>query len=154
MTLLAAFMDIVQQWHSIFPQQRSCRRAIRQALGSLVCLGRRTLSRIIWTNGGEHRGWASEYFLHSRCRWNPQLLFTPILERALPFCTGRYIGVAADDTRLHKTGRCIPQAFFQRDPLSPPFHVNLMLGLRFLSSDSQGSFIQRGRFAHTELHPA
>jgi hypothetical protein len=23
----------------------------------------------------------------------------------------------------------IPQAFYQRDPLSPPFHLNLMLGL-------------------------
>ena len=44
------------------------------------------------------------------------------------------MGVAADDTRLHKTGRCIPQAFFQRDPLSPPFHVNLMFGLRFLQA--------------------
>jgi hypothetical protein len=39
-----------------------------------------------------------------------------------------------DDTRLSKTGRCIPQTFYQRDPLSPPFHVNLMLGLRFLQA--------------------
>jgi hypothetical protein len=28
----------------------------------------------------------------------------------------------------------IQQAFYQRDPLSPPFHVNLMLGLRFLQA--------------------
>jgi len=68
MTLLAAFMKIVRPWHSIFPQQRSSRRAIRQALGSLVCLGRRTLSRIIWTNGGQDRSWGAEYLLHSRCR--------------------------------------------------------------------------------------
>jgi hypothetical protein len=33
-----------------------------------------------------------------------------------------------------KTGRCIRQAFFQRDPLSPPFHVNLMLGIRFVQA--------------------
>jgi hypothetical protein len=134
MTLLAAFMEIVRGWHSVFPQERSSLRAIRQALGSLVCLGRRTLTRIIWTNGGQNRSWGAEYLLHSRCRWQPQQLFTPILEQALPFCTGRYIGVAGDDTRLHKTGRCIQQAFYQRDPLSPPFHVNLMLGLRFLQA--------------------
>lgn len=42
--------------------------------------------------------------------------------------------MALDDTRLRKTGRLIPQAFYQRDPLSPPFHVNLMLGLRFLQA--------------------
>jgi hypothetical protein len=134
MTLLAAFMEIVRDWRAVFPQARSSRRAIVQGLGSLVCLGRRTLTRIIWTNGGQNRSWGAEYFLHSRCQWQPQQLFTPILERALPFCTGRYIGIAADDTRLHKTGRCIQQAFYQRDPLSPPFHVNLMLGLRFLQA--------------------
>jgi len=132
--LLTAFLDIVRDWNRVFPQQRTLTRAVRQGLGSLVCLGRRTLSRIIWTNGDQNRSWGAEYFLHSRCRWEPQRLFAPILERALPFCTGRYIGVAVDDTRLHKTGRCIQQAFYQRDPLSPPFHVNLMLGLRFLQA--------------------
>jgi hypothetical protein len=134
MTLLSVFLEIVDGWRAVFPQKRSTLRAMRQALGSLVCLGRKTISRIIWTNGGEQKSWGAEYFLHSRCRWDPQQLFRPILERGLPFCSGRYIGVAADDTRLHKTGRCIQQAFYQRDPLSPPFHVNLMLGLRFLQA--------------------
>jgi len=31
------------------------------------------------------------------------------------------VGVAVDDTRLPKTGSCIQQAFYQRDPMSPPF---------------------------------
>ena len=134
MTLLQAFLQIVQHWRGVFPQQRSHQRAIRQSLGLLLCLGRRTLSWVIWTNGGQHRSWSAEYFLHSRCCWDPQQLFTPILQRALPFCPGRYIGMAVDDTRLRKTGPCIQQAFYQRDPLSPPFHVNLMLGLRFLQA--------------------
>lgn len=134
MILLSAFLDIVREWSIVFPQERTCRRAIRQALGSLVCLGRRTLSRIIWTNGDQNRSWGAEYHLHARCRWDPQRLFAPIFERALSWCPGTYVGVAADDTRLHKTGRMIPQAFYQRDPLSPPFHVNLMLGLRFLQA--------------------
>ena len=107
---------------------------MRQALGALVCLGRRCLSRIIWTHGGSHRSWSSEYFLHSRCPWEPQTLFAPVLRRALAYCPGRLVGVAVDDTRLRKTGRLIPQAFYQRDPLSPPFHVNLMLGLRYLQA--------------------
>jgi hypothetical protein len=133
-TLLSAFLEIVRDWNCVFPQQRSFVRAVRQGLGVLVCLGRRTLSRVIWTNGGQYRSWQAEYFLHSRCQWDPQALFTPILQHALPWCSGRYIGVAADDTRLRKTGRMIQQAFFQRDPLSPPFHANLMLGLRFLQA--------------------
>lgn len=134
MTLLAAFVDLTAEWRSVFPQRRSFERAVRQALGSLVCLGRRCLSRIIWTNGGQHRSWSAEYFLHSRCRWQPQQLFQPVLRRALAYCPGRLVGVAVDDTRLRKTGRSIQQAFYQRDPLSPPFSVNLILALRFLQA--------------------
>ena len=134
MSLLAAFMDIVADWRGVFPQQRTFQRGVRQALGSLVCLGRRCLSRIIWTNGGQQRSWSAEYFLHSRCHWEPQQLFQPILKRALAYCPQRLVGVAMDDTKLKKTGRSIQQAFYQRDPLSPPFHVNLVLGLRFLQA--------------------
>jgi hypothetical protein len=134
MKLLIAFLSIVEDWQDVFPQQRTYQRAVRQALGSLTCLGRRCLSRIIWTNGGQHRSWSAEYFLHSRCQWEPQQLFRPILKHALPYCPQRLVGVAIDDTKLRKTGRSIQQAFYQRDPLSPPFHVNLVLGLRFLQA--------------------
>jgi DDE superfamily endonuclease len=134
MTLFAAWSEVVADWTPRFPQPRTARRAVRQALGALVCVGRRCLSRIIWTQGRQHRSWSSEYFLHSRCRWEPQSLFAGIWRRALPYCPGRLVGVAVDDTRLRKTGRAIPQARYHRDPLSPPFHVNLMWGLRFLQA--------------------
>lgn len=134
MTLLSEFLAITANWRSVFPQQRTFVRGLRQALGSLVCLGRRCLTSIIWTNGGQNNSWRAEYFLHSRCQWEPQQLFRPILENALAYCPQRLVGVAIDDTKLRKTGRSIPQAFYQRDPLSPPFHVNLVLGLRFLQA--------------------
>ena len=130
--LLAAWLAIAAEWRAVFPRRRSFVRALRQGLGSLVCLGRRTLSRIIWTNGGQDRSWSAEYFLHSRCDWEAQRLFDPILKRALAWCPGRLIGVAVDDTRIRKTGFCIQQAFYTRDPLSPPFHVNLIRAVRFL----------------------
>jgi hypothetical protein len=134
MTLLAAWSEIVADWNSSFPQRRTVRRAVRQALGSLVCVGRRCLSRIIWTQGRQQRSWSSEYFLHSRCRWEPQTLFAGVWRRALPYCPGRLVGVAVDDPRLRKTGRAIPQVRYHRDPLSPPFQVNLLRGLRFLQA--------------------
>ena len=134
MSLLSAFLAVTADWRRVFPQQRTFHRALRQALGSLVCLGRRCLTRIVWTNGGQHRSWSAEYFLHSCCRWEPQQLFRPILKGALEYCPQRLVGVAIDDTRLRKTGRSIQQAFYQRDPMGPPFHVNLVLGLRFLQA--------------------
>ena len=131
---LAAFLDLLSSWRTVFPQQRTYRRAVQHALGSLACMGRRCLSRIIWTNGGQQRSWSSDYFLYSRCQWDPQQLFDPVLRQALHWCPGRLVGMAVDDTRLRKTGRLIPGASYQRDPLSPPFHTNLMLGLRFLQT--------------------
>src|SRR2546428_4194978 len=93
-TLLATFLEIVGPWRHVFPQQRTWRRAVRQALGSLVCLGRRCLSRIIWTNGGQGRSWRAEDFLHSPAPWEPPAPFPPILERAPPPCRGPPVGVA------------------------------------------------------------
>ena len=133
-SLLACFLEIVAGWEALFPQSRTYIRAVRQALGTLICLGRHTLSRIIWTNGGQQKDWRADYFLFSRSKWDPAQLFTPILQQALRWCPGRYLGVAIDDTRLRKTGMRIQQAFYQRDPLSPKFYVNLMLGLRFLQA--------------------
>ena len=134
MSLLSEFLAIAAHWRCVFPQQRTFVRGVRQSLGSLICLGRRCLTRIIWTNGGQNSSWSAEYFLHSRCQWEPQELFRPILKGALEYCPQRLVGVALDDTKLRKTGRSIQQAFYQRDPMSPPFHLNLMLGLRFLQA--------------------
>src|SRR5947209_20308915 len=66
--------------------------------------------------------------------WNEQDLFDALLPSALAHCPGRFVPVALDDTRLRKTGKRIPTAFWQRDPLSPPFRVNLQWGLRFLQA--------------------
>jgi hypothetical protein len=134
LSLVSEFLRISSSWRDVFPQQRTFERALRQSMASLVCMGRRCLTRIIWTAGGQQRSWSAEYFLHSRCRWNPQELFRPVIKEGLAWCPRRLIGVAIDDTRLRKTGRSIPQAFYSRDPLSPPFHVNLTLGLRFLQA--------------------
>jgi hypothetical protein len=133
-TLLECWIEVVRPWRAVFAQQRTFLRAARQGLGSLLCLGRSTLSRIIWTTGREQNSWSGEYFLHARAPWSPHALFEPMLRQALQYCPGRLVAVAVDDTRLHKTGRSIPQAQYHRDPLSPPFHVNLIWALRFLQA--------------------
>jgi hypothetical protein len=132
--LLECWLEIVRPWRVVFAQQRTFLRAVRQGLGSLLCLGRSTLSRIIWTTGRGQNSWSGEYFLHSRAQWDAHALLEPMVREALRYCPGRLVGVAVDDTRLKKTGRAIPQAQYHRDPLSPPFHVNLIWALRFLQA--------------------
>jgi hypothetical protein len=135
-TLLVAFLSLTAQWRQVFAQERTAVRARRQALGALLVIGRATVSRIIWTNGREQKSWSGEYFLHSRAPWKPQALFQPLIEQALTFFPGRLVGLAIDDTRVRKTGACIVQATYQRDPLSPPFHTNLILAERFLQTSA------------------
>jgi DDE superfamily endonuclease len=130
--LLRALLEILAAWRPAFAQERSHRRAVAQALGTLASFGRRTLSRALWALGHQQQDWSAEYKLHSRSAWKPERLFQPVVEKALPLCDGRYVAAAIDDTRLHKTGRHIQSAFYQRDPLSPKFRFNLMFGLRFL----------------------
>src|ERR1700758_582229 len=145
--LLAAFLAITLQWRSVFCQSRLLARAQRQALGGLLVLGRATLSRILWANGREQHSWSAEYFLHSRAKWDPQALFTPLLKEGLSWCPGRLVGVAVDDTRVRKSGRSIAQVAYHRDPMSPPFHTNLILGLRFLQASLLLPLHGRGEFS-------
>lgn len=129
---LNALLAILRGWTRSFAQTRSGERAIEQAIGSLLALGRRTLSRTLWALGRQHQDWSADYKLHSRANWKAQDLFQPILELGSRFCDDSILVVAMDDTRIRKTGRKILTAFYQRDPLSPKFRFNLMWGLRFL----------------------
>jgi hypothetical protein len=130
--LLNALLAILHRWSPSFAQSRSAERAVEQALGSLLALGRRTLSRTLWALGRQDRDWSADYKLFSRAIWKTQDLFQPILEQASRYCDPSLLVVAMDDTRIRKTGRKILTAFYQRDPLSPKFRFNLMWGLRFL----------------------
>src|ERR1700694_1325053 len=130
--LLDALLDILQAWTPAFAQTRSAQRALEQALGSLLALGRRTLSRTLWALGRQDQDWSADYKLHSRANWKAQDLFQPILQQGVRWCDDSVLVVAMDDTRIRKTGRKILTAFYQRDPLSPKFRFNLIWGLRFL----------------------
>ena len=132
--LLTRFLALVSLWRPVFRQERSFRRALRQALGALTVVGTATLTRILAGLGLDQQDWSAEYRLQARSEWDEQALFDALLPAALAHCPGRFVPVALDDTRLQKTGKRIPSAFWQRDPLSPPFRVNLQWGLRFLQA--------------------
>jgi hypothetical protein len=137
MSFLDTFLDILSDWKFSFSRRPSYHRAILLSLASLSVFGRACISRIISFLGLEQQDWSAHYKLFSRSHWNPADLFQPIIKRALPLINESFIAVAFDDTKLKKTGKKIKTAFYQRDPLSPPFHVNLLYGLRFL----QGSLL-------------
>ena len=77
--------------------------------------------------------WTADYRFYSQDRFAPDDLFNQVrseIEKGLPPTAP--LVAAMDDSLLRKTGRKIFGSRYQRDPLSPPFHVNLVRGLRIL----------------------
>ncbi|MFL6463112.1 MAG: hypothetical protein ACJ73N_01720 [Bryobacteraceae bacterium] len=126
--LLTRFLALVSLWRPVFRQERSFQRAVCQAVGALLVVGSATVTRILASLGRDQQDGSADYKLHARTEWQEQALFDALLPSALAHCPGRFVPIALDDTRLRKTDKRIPIAFWQRDPLSPPFHVNLQWG--------------------------
>lgn len=80
-----------------------------------------------------HLDWSADYRLYSQDRFDEDAVFSQIrclVEKTL--APGTPLVVAMDDSLLRRTGRKIHGVRFLRDPLSPPFQVNLVRGLRVL----------------------
>lgn len=123
---------VIRAWDETFSQRRTFERAAVHSVADLCVAGRHTLSHGICYLGRQHADWSATYRLLSRSQWSAQSLFTPILRKAHSLCGRDCVGVAIDDTRLRKTGHRIPGTSWHADPLSPPFHLNIMWGLRFM----------------------
>jgi hypothetical protein len=89
---------------------------------------------VICAGGRQADDWSADYRLFGRDRWDLDDLFAPVVGgtlHMLPDEDAPYV-TALDDTRLPKSGKKTPGAGYGRDPMSPPFHVNLVLGQRFV----------------------
>jgi len=132
-TLLASYRSLLDQsWKGVFPQARTRQRAIEHAVLWPSAFGRRTVSQTICAAGRSAQDWSADYKLFSRSPWKARELFDRVTEEYLSRYPKQVVVLAIDDTRLPKSGRKIPGASWQRDPLSPPFKVNLMWSQRFL----------------------
>lgn len=123
-----------QSWQPVFNQKRSLKRAIDHAMVLPCVMGRRTISRTICALGRSDQDWSSDYKMFSRSRWEAEALFDSVIDEYLRRYPEGSIVAAFDDTKCPKTGKHIATAFWQRDPMSPPFHVNFTYSLRFVQS--------------------
>ena len=71
--------------------------------------------------------------MYSCHRIKPDALFASVRRNLLDhFSEDSPAVVALDDTRIRKSGRKVSGAKYTRDPLGPPFQVNLIWAQRFL----------------------
>jgi len=132
MSLLTQFITFLSLWNPLFCKKQLFERARALGIGFLATIGRRTISNVSIFLGNLKSGYEANCAFFSRRKWDSVKLFNPILKEGLKYVKGSYVAVAADDTTLKKTGKKIKNAGWRRDPLSPPFHINFLWGLRFL----------------------
>jgi hypothetical protein len=146
--LIQTFYALLEQgWKPVFAQKRSLHRAISHALALTALLGRCTISRIICALGCANQDWSADYKIFSRSPWKTEDLFDPVIDNYLKRYPEGPIRVAFDDTKLKKTGKKIKTAFWQRDPMSPAFHLNFIYGLRFVQASLLFPHHQEGDYA-------
>ena len=156
--LAQEFLRIVNEgWKDVFADARTHRRAAEHALAWPCAMGRRTISQSICILGRSDQDWSADYKMFSRSPWEADRLFKPVVGEYLQRYPKGPVVIAIDDTKLRKTGKHIPGASWQRDPMSPPFQVHFIWGLRFLQASlifphhQEGEFSARGfpiRFQH------
>lgn len=118
-----------------FSQRRTLERARQLAYGFITAWGRHTVSRALCALNAQFDDWSASYRVFSRSPWDPHDLFQPVLEESLAMQpSAGLIPVALDDTTLRKSSKRIPGVSYARDPMSPPFHPNLVLGQRFIQA--------------------
>ncbi|HEX3081656.1 MAG TPA: transposase [Candidatus Saccharimonadia bacterium] len=124
---------MIEQCAPGFSCAESLARGRRHLLSQLVCFGRHTITGLLRNQDRTQQDWTADYRFYSRDRLDEDKVFGQIrVEIEKGFCGQAPLVVAMDDSLLRKTGRRIYGARFQRDPLSPPFHVNFVRGLRVL----------------------
>jgi hypothetical protein len=134
MKLVKEFDELFSQFAPCFAQDRSYQRARTMAFGQLVTFGRRTISRIICSQDEQDDDWSANYKLYSRNKWQPHSVFSEILKESDHYSNWNKnaIVTAMDDTAIHKTGKKIEPVRTLRDPMSLPYHVNLIKAIRYI----------------------
>jgi len=136
-SILERLLEMFSDWSRIFPSSRTHQRAVSLVLGSYMNSQRKTITNAIVGSGREQQDWSADYKLFSRALWESENLFEPVqkfwIEDHLQRGWAHQPLISAiDTTNAKKTGRKIPHTQRYRDPMSPPFHVNLQWGQRFL----------------------
>ena len=134
--LLDQLLDLLTLAALAVTDPRPRRKFVHLAVGWLCGPKPKTLTSALEWLDQRQEDWSADYRLFSQAHWETQAPFLPVLTQALasPLCDRARVYTGQDDTLVRKTGRKIPGVAYARDPLSPPFQVNLVLGQRFVQT--------------------
>src|SRR5580658_8586419 len=123
----------MQRCADAFVSPESWARGRRHCLSHLVGFGRHTITGLLRNQNRTQQDWSADYRFYAEDRLDVGKVFQQVraeVEQCGP--ADHPLVVAMDDSLLRKTGRRIFGSGYRRDPMSPPFQVNLVRGLRVL----------------------
>lgn len=130
-------------WRNIFPTWRGHALAAEYALEFITSTAPvKTVASVLEAAGKGDLNHKPYYELFSESPWNPDDLFRPVIEQSAKVCLEKvrspepWLPVALDDTLMKKTSYRIPGVTTARDPMSLPFHTNLVRGMRVLQASA------------------
>lgn len=124
---------MIGQCADAFTSPEAFARGRRHCLSHLAGFGRHTITGLLRNQDRTQQDWTADYRFYSQDRLAVEKVFQCV-RAGVEQCGGPDdpLVVAMDDSLLRKTGRRIFGSGYRRDPLSPPFHVNFVRGLRVL----------------------
>ena len=135
-SLLDCLRDLLTVAALALADPRPRRKFVHLGLGLLCGQKPKTITSALEWLDQRQQDWSADYRLFSQAHWEAQAAFAPVLTQALSHssCGTQRVYFGQDDTLLRKASRKIPGTTYARDPLSPPFQVNLVLGQRFVQT--------------------
>jgi hypothetical protein len=135
-SLLDCLRDLLTLAALALADPRPRRKFVQLGLGLLCAQKPKTITSALEWLDQRQQDWSADYRLFSQTHWDSRLAFAPAFTQALSHssCGTQRVYFGQDDTLLRKTSRKIPGTSYARDPLSPPFQVNLVLGQRFVQT--------------------
>jgi hypothetical protein len=131
--LLDRLQELIGCAQAAFGKLKGFQRSARHLLSQLVWPGRHTITGLVCCQNRQHQDWTADYRHYARGRAQPEAFFRvaqQCIEQHL--APGQPLVAALDDSLERKTGRKTYGVSYLRDPLSPPFHTNLVRGARLL----------------------
>lgn len=99
----------------------------------MVCFGRHTITGLLRLQDRTQEDWTADYRFYTRAHFDEDKVFGVLrTELQGELAQDAPLVAAMDDSLLRKTGRKVSGVRYMRDPMSPPFHLNLVRGLRIL----------------------
>src|SRR5437588_8184414 len=99
----------------------------------MVCFGRHTITGLLRLQDRTQADWTADYRLYAEQHFDEDKVFGTVrTEVQAQLAENAPLVAAMDDSLLRKSGRQVYGVRYARDPMSPPFQVNFVRGLRVL----------------------